>query len=51
MNKKEKEELLKEIKEYTQKIKEEPDNAIHYYNRGNTYKNLGDYQNAIENYD
>ena len=51
MNKKEKEELLKEIKEYTQKIKEEPDNAIYYYNRGNTYKNLGDYQNAIENYD
>ena len=39
MDEKEKEKLLKEIEkkieDYTKKIKEEPDNAIYYYNRGN----------------
>ena len=50
MDEKEKEELLKEIEEYTKKIKEEPDNASNYYNRGNAFHNLKNYNEAINDY-
>ena len=38
MNKKEREELLKKIEEYTEKIKKDPDNDTYYYNRGSSHK-------------
>ena len=50
MDEKEKEKLLKKIEEYTKKIKEEPNNAIYYYNRGNTYYSLKEYEKAINDY-
>ena len=50
MEKKEKEELLKKIEEYTKKIEEEPDNASNYYNRGNAFHNLKNYNEAINDY-
>ena len=50
MEKKEKEKLLKKIEEYTKKIKEEPDNASNYYNRGNAFHNLKNYNEAIKDY-
>lgn len=50
MDKKEKEELLKEIEEYSKKIKEEPNNDVYYNNRGATYHNLKEYEKAIEDY-
>ena len=50
MDEKEKEELLKEIKEYTKKIEEEPNDASYWNNRGDTFYNLKEYQKAIEDY-
>ena len=50
MDEKEKEELLKEIEDYTKKIEEEPDNASYWNNRGNTFYNLKEYEKAIEDY-
>ena len=45
MDKKEKEELLKEIEkkieDYTKKIEKNPNDASNYYNRGNAYYNRG----------
>ncbi|WVU49781.1 hypothetical protein V3R02_01860 [Fusobacterium nucleatum] len=37
MDEKKKEELLKEIEEYTEKIEKEPNNDIYYNNRGLSY--------------
>ena len=50
MDEKKREELLKKIEEYTKKIKEEPNNAIYYYNRGNTYYSLKEYEKATNDY-
>ena len=50
MDEKEREKLLKKIEEYIEKIKEEPDNDIYYYNRGNTYYSLKEYEKAINDY-
>ena len=50
MDEKEREKLLKKIEEYIEKIKEEPDNDIYYYNRGNTYYSLKEYEKATNDY-
>ena len=50
MDKKEKEELLKEIEEYSKKIKEEPNNDVYYNNRGVAFDNLEEFDKAIEDY-
>ena len=50
MDEKEKEELLKEIEDYTKKIEEDPNNASYYNNRGITFNNLKKYKEAIEDY-
>ena len=50
MDKKEKEELLKKIEEYSKKIEKEPNNATNYYNRGNAYYSLKEYEKAINDY-
>lgn len=50
MDEKEREELLKEIEEYTEKIKEEPNNSIYYNNRGRAYRELENYEEAIKDY-
>jgi len=50
MDEKEREELLKEIEDYTKKIKEDPNNASYYNNRGIAYSNLEDYEKAIQDY-
>ena len=39
MDEKEREELLKEIEDYTKKIEEDPNNASYYNNRGITFNN------------
>ena len=46
MDKKEKEELLKKIEEYTNKIKEEPNNASNYFMIGRIYEYLENYDKA-----
>ena len=51
MDEKEKEELLKEIEEYTEKIEKEPNNDTYWNNRGLTYNNLGEYNKAISDFD
>ena len=50
MDEKKREELLKKIEEYTKKIEEEPNNASNYYNRGNAFRNLKNYNEAINDY-
>ena len=50
MDEKEREELLKEIEDYTKKIEEDPNNASYYNNRGITFNNLKKYKEAIEDY-
>ena len=50
MDKKEKEELLKKIEEYSKKVEKEPNNATNYYNRGNAYYSLKEYEKAINDY-
>ena len=50
MDEKEREELLKEIEDYTKKIEENPNNASYYNNRGIAYSNLEDYEKAIQDY-
>jgi TETRATRICOPEPTIDE REPEAT FAMILY PROTEIN len=50
MDEKEKEELLKEIEEYTKKIKEDPNNASYWNNRGNAYYEFNEYKKAIDDY-
>ncbi|WP_405351194.1 tetratricopeptide repeat protein [Fusobacterium animalis] len=50
MDEKEREELLKEIEDYTKKIEEDPNNASYYNNRGIVYSNLEDYEKAIQDY-
>lgn len=51
MEKKEKEELLKKIEEYTKKIKEEPNNASNYFIIGKIYDCLKKYKDAYKYYD
>ena len=50
MDEKKKEELLKEIEEYTEKIEKEPNNDIYYNNRGLSYFLLKKYEEAINDY-
>jgi len=50
MDEKKREESFKKIEEYTKKIKEEPNNDIYYYNRGTTYANLSNFDNAIKDF-
>ena len=50
MEAKKKEDLLKEIEEYTKKIEKEPNNDIYYYIRGNDNRNLKKYKEAIKDY-
>ncbi|ETT06526.1 tetratricopeptide repeat protein, partial [Fusobacterium sp. CM21] len=50
MNEKERKELLKEIEEYSKKIKEEPNNDVYYNNRGVAFDNLEEFDKAIEDY-
>jgi len=47
VDEKKKEELLKEIEEYTEKIEKEPNNDIYYNNRGLSYFLLKKYEEAI----
>ena len=62
MDKKEKEELLKEIEkkieDYTKKIEKNPNDASNYYNRGNAYYNRGStfislekFQEAVDDFE
>ena len=50
MDEKEKEKLLKEIEEYTNKIKKGTKKATIFYNRANSYRNLKIYDEAIKDY-
>ncbi|WP_338971028.1 tetratricopeptide repeat protein [Fusobacterium nucleatum] len=50
MNEKERKELLKKVEEYSKKLKKEPNNATNYYNRGNAYYSLKEYEKAINDY-
>ena len=50
MDKKEKEELLKKIEEYTNKIKEEPNNASNYSILGEIFECLKKKEAACKNY-
>ena len=51
MGEKEKEELLKKIEEYTNKIKEEPNNASNYFMIGRIYEYLENYDKAEKFYE
>lgn len=50
MDEKEKEKLLKEIEEYTEKIKKEPGKALNYYYRGECYYSLNKYMNSFNDF-
>ena len=50
MDKKEREELLKKIEEYTNKIKEEPNNASNYSILGEIFECLKKKEAACKNY-
>jgi len=50
MDEKEREELLKAIEKYTEKIEEEPNNHFYYSSRGNIYYILEDYRKALEDF-
>ena len=50
MDEKKREELLKKIEEYSKKIEKNPNVASNYYNRGNTFSILKEYEKAIDDY-